>query len=230
MGGLSMLPLVSLRTPRTDETSRSMFVISQASALFLRDGIASVRMTDIAEASGVGVATLYRHYKTKTSIAIHAGMHMWGIFNDRIRRAIETDAFLDMDGAERLMMLFEKYIDAYTAYPEFVRFLDEFDHLVLAEGADPEELSAYGQAIDSFYIIFEDAYQLGRADGSVTRRVDFPVLYRTVAHAMMGVAQHLVRGEVIPSDDFTNGTNELTCIVQMTRYTLGIAEETAGNE
>ena len=62
---------------------------------------------------------------------------------------------------------------------------------------------------DSFYLIFEDAYQLGRADGTVTRVVDFPVLYRTVAHAMMGVAQKLSRGEVIPSDDFSRGTDEL---------------------
>ena len=212
-----MAPLVNLAPSNDEPLDRLALVINQAAALFLRDGIAAVRMTDIADASGIGVA-------------IHAGMHMWGLFNERIRRAIETDAFLAMNGAERLMMLFEKYIAAYSAYPEFVRFLDEFDHLVLSEGAEPEELSAYGQAIDSFYIIFEDAYQLGRSDGSVTRKVDFPVLYRTVAHAMMGVAQHLVRGEVIPSDDFTNGTNELTCIVRMARYTLGIAEETAGNE
>lgn len=225
-----MAPLVNLAPSNDEPLDRLALVTNQAAALFLRDGIAAVRMTDIADASGIGVATLYRRFKTKTSIAIHAGMHMWGLFNDRIRRAIETDAFLAMNGAERLTMLFEKYIAAYSAYPEFVRFLDEFDHMVLAEGAEPEELSAYGRAIDSFYIIFEDAYQLGCADGSVTRKVDFPVLYRTVAHAMMGVAQHLVRGEVIPSDDFANGTNELTCIVQMARYTLGIAEETVGNE
>ena len=230
MGGLSMLPLVSLRTPRTDETSRSMFVISQASALFLRDGIASVRMTDIAEASGVGVATLYRHYKTKTTLAIHAGTHMWDIFNTRIRHAIDEDEFISMTGAERLTALFTAYIDAYMGLPEFVRFLDEFDHMVLAEGVPSQELEAYGSAIAKFYFLFDDAYQLGLSDGSVTRKVDFPVFYRTVAHSMMAIAQRIVRGDIIPSDDFTHGTDELTCIMRMARYTLGVAEETAGHE
>lgn len=219
-----MAPLVKLKPVDEDPASHFLFETTQAAALFLRDGIEAVRMTDIAEASGVGVATLYRRYKTKTSLAVRAGTYMWQRFNRRIGYAIETDEFLAMNGADRLMMLFEKYIDAYTEHPDFVRFLDEFDHLVLAEGVEPAELARYGEAIDSFYYIFEDAYRLGRSDGSIGRAVDFPVLYRTVAHAMMGVAQKLVRGEVIPSDDFTHGKDELMCIVRMARYTLGINE------
>ena len=225
-----MLPLVSLKTPRSEEPTRAMFIISQASALFLRDGIAAVRMTDIADASGVGVATLYRHYKTKTAIAIHAGTHMWSIFNTRIRHAIDEDEFLAMSGAERLTALFTAYIEAYLGLPEFVRFLDEFDHMVLAEGVPVQELEGYSGAIAKFYFLFEDAYQLGLSDGSVTREVDFPVFYRTVAHSMMAIAQRIVRGDIIPSDDFTHGNDELACIMQMARYTLGIAEETDGNE
>ena len=216
-----MAPLVKLKPVDDDPSS---FVTTQAAALFLRDGIEAVRMTDIAEASGVGVATLYRRYKTKTALAVRAGTYMWERFNKRIGYAIETDEFLAMNGAERLIMLFGKYIDAYIEHPDFVRFLDEFDHLVLAEGADADELVRYGEAIDSFYYIFDDAYELGRADGSIGRKVDFAVLYRTVAHAMMGIAQKLVRGEIIPSDDFTHGKDELTCIVQMARYTLGITD------
>lgn len=195
-----------------------------AAELFLRNGIASVRMTDIASAADIGVATLYRRYKTKTALAIKAGTYMWQCFNVRIRRQVESDAFLAMDGSQRLSMLFGCYVDAYVAYPDFVRFLDEFDHLVLAEEVDPVELAAYGEAIDSFYLIFEDAYQLGRADGTVARAVDFPVLYRTVAHAMMGVAQKIVHRGIIPSDDFIHGRYELECLVQMARFTLGITE------
>ena len=212
-----MAPLVNLAPSNDEPLDRLALVINQAAALFLRDGIAAVRMTDIADASGIGVATLYRRFKTKTSIAIHAGMHMWGLFNERIRRAIETDAFLAMNGAERLMMLFEKYIAAYSAYPEFVRFLDEFDHMVLAEGVPVQELEGYSGAIAKFYFLFEDAYQLGLSDGSVTREVDFPVFYRAAAHALMSVAGKFMRGEVIPSDDFseTRGAAELACIVDL---------------
>ncbi len=217
--------LIELDTAEPTPADAPPYEVSQAAALFLRDGIAPVRMTDIADAAGIGVATLYRRYKTKTALAIKAGTYLWQRFNERILRSVESDAFLAMDGAERLTMLFGCYLDAYAAYPEFVRFLDEFDHLVLAEGVDPAELATYGATIDSFYIIFEDAYQLGRADGTVTRAVDFAVLYRTVGHAMMGVAQKLVHREIIPSDDFSHGTDELACLVQMARFTLGITDK-----
>ena len=149
---------------------------------------------------------------------------MWRNFKTRIRQVIVEDGFLAMSGAERLTTLFGKYVDAYIQYPDFVRFLDEFDHMVIAEGIGSEELAAYGEAIDSFYIIFEDAYQLGRSDGTVAREIDFRVLYTTVAHAMMGIAQKLVRGDIIPSDDFSHGRRELECIVQMARFTLGITD------
>ena len=222
-----MAPLVELGSGQ-DAPAAPSFEVTQAAALFLRRGIAPVRMTDIAEAAGLGVATLYRRYKTKTALAILAGTYMWQRLNEGILRSVESDEFLAMSGAQRLTLLFGCYLDAYTAHPDFVRFLDEFDHLVLAEGVDPAQLAAYGSAIDSFYLIFEDAYQLGRADGTVTRAVDFPVLYRTVAHAMMGVAQKLVHREIIPSDDFSHGTDELRCLVQMTRFTLGITDTEVG--
>lgn len=192
-------------------------VVSCASELFLERGIASVKMTDIAEASDVGVATLYRHFSTKVTIAVEAAILMWQRFNRSIHDLVESDEFLEMNGAERLEALFAAYCSTYVYHADFVRFLEEFDHLVQAESPDPGLLAAYGQTVDSFYFIFEDAYLMGRADGSVSREVDFPVFYRAVAHALMGVAGKLVRGEVIPSDDFSAsiGKAELECIVDM---------------
>jgi len=194
--------------------------IACAAALFLSRGIANVKMTDIADAAGVGVATLYRHYSTKTRISIDAGTLMWRRFNRQIHQLVESDVFLEYDGAQRMGRLFNEYVDAYSRHRDFVTFLDDFDHLVVQEQVDPELLREYGQEVDSFYLVFEDAYSLGRQDGSITREVDFPVLYRTVAHALMGVAEKLARGEVIPSDDFSDGSGELNCLVEITMRTL----------
>ena len=191
--------------------------IACAAALFLEQGIANVKMTDIADAAGMGVATLYRHFSTKTAIAIAAATLMWERFNEVIHALVESDEFLEMNGAERLEALFGEYCSTYVYHADFVKFLDEFDHLVLSEHPDASLLEAYGAKVDSFFFIFEDAYLMGLADGSITREVDFPVYYRAIAHALMGVAGKLMRGEVIPSDDFSSrlGVAELECIVDM---------------
>ena len=186
-----------------------------AAGLFLKRRIADVRMTDVADAAGVGVATLYRRFSTKTRLALVAGTLLWRRFNERIVALVESDAFLGMSGADRLERMLRLYAEGYVENAGFVLFIDDLDGLLVTEGAPLDAVAAYGREVDSFYLIFADAYQLGLQDGSVAREVDFPVFYRSVAHALMGVAQKLARGEVIPSDDFSSGAQELVCIVDM---------------
>ena len=186
-----------------------------AAGLFLKRRIADVRMTDVADAAGVGVATLYRRFSTKTRLALVAGTLLWRRFNERIVALVESDAFLGMSGADRLERMLRLYAEGYVENAGFVLFIDDLDGLLVTEGAPLDAVAAYGREVDSFYLIFADAYQLGLQDGSVAREVDFPVFYRSVAHALMGVAQKLARGEVIPSDDFSIGAQELECIVDM---------------
>ncbi|MCR9036738.1 TetR/AcrR family transcriptional regulator [Tractidigestivibacter montrealensis] len=186
-----------------------------AAGLFLKRRIADVRMTDVADAAGVGVATLYRRFSTKTRLALVVGTLLWRRFNERIVALVESDAFLGMSGADRLERMLRLYAEGYVENAGFVLFIDDLDGLLVTEGAPLDAVAAYGREVDSFYLIFADAYQLGLQDGSVAREVDFPVFYWSVAHALMGVAQKLARGEVIPSDDFSSGAQELECIVDM---------------
>lgn len=197
-------------------------LVACAAEVFLARGIADVRMTDVAEAAGVGVATLYRRFSTKTDLAVLAATLLWRRFNERICALVESDGFLQLGGLERLEALLSSYRDAYLGHAEFMRFLDELDHLVLAERLDPDRLAVYGAEVDSFYLVFDDAYLLGRMDGSITREVDFPSFYRALAHALTSTAQKLARGEVIPSDDFAAKASaaELDALIYMAKCTL----------
>ena len=115
---------------------REDVVVESAAALFLRHGIASVKMTDVADASGVGVATLYRHFATKLRIALMAGTLLWRRFHASIHKMIESEAYAELDGMGRLSLLMGEYRNNYVAYPSFVLFLAELDHLIVSEGAD----------------------------------------------------------------------------------------------
>lgn len=189
--------------------------VACAAALFLENRIADVRMTDVAEKAGIGVATLYRRFSTKGRLALAAGTLLWRRFNERITDLVESDAFLAMGGANRLERMLRLYAEGYVENAGFVLFIDDLDRLLVSERMDEEALGAYAGEVDSFYLIFADAYQLGLQDGSVVRKVDFPLFYRSVAHALMGASQKLARREVIPSDDFSQAADELECIVDM---------------
>ncbi len=203
-------------------TPRDEALVACAAEVFLANGIADVKMTDIAKAAEVGVATLYRRFSTKTDLAVLAASLLWRRLNQRIHKLVESDEFLALGGFDRLDALLSTYRDVYLAHSEFMRFLDELDHLVLSEHAGVERLAAYGAEVDSFYLVFDDAYLLGRMDGSITREVNFPVFYHALAHALTSVAQKLARGEVIPSDDFAAQANaaELDSLIFMAKCTL----------
>lgn len=207
-------------TPTGAKRSVDEHVIECAAELFLRDGIEGVKMVDIASAANMGVATLYRHFSTKSRIAVAAAILLWSRFNDGFMQTVESDEFLQLNGICRMRVLLEAYCDAYATHGAFVSFVDEFDHLVLTGQVDRRDLVEYGTELDSFYAIFEDAYRMGVDDGSIVRRVAFRPFYLACAHALIGVAQKLRRGEIIPSDDFSSGQEELQSIVNMALWSL----------
>lgn len=57
-------------------TKRINHAIDVSAKMFLQNGIENVKMTDIADECGIGVATLYRYFGTKTGITIAAMTHL----------------------------------------------------------------------------------------------------------------------------------------------------------
>ncbi len=189
--------------------------IASAAKLFLRDGIEGVKMVDIARDSNVGVATLYRHFSTKAQLAVAAATLLWEHFNTQVRDLVESGPFLQLDGLGRLNTLFHTYCDAYEQHGDFVAFLDEFDRLVLHGHVSTQGMKEYAEQLDSFYPVFADSYELGVQDGSVCPGIDFRTFYLALSHALISMAQKLRRGEVLESDDFSSGIDELRMIVNM---------------
>ena len=225
MANGSAIPAGSPATPAAlalAATAVDTHAIECASKLFLERGIDAVKMTNIAEAAGMGVATLYRHFSTKAAIALAASMRMLENLLDEYAAIVSSEAYRQLDGASRLELLLSTYCDQYVYQTGFAAFIDELDRLILAGAVSADAVLSYTRMLASTYPHFEAAYEQGCMDGSIVRRVDFELFYRTVAHALMSVASKLSRGEVLPSDDFSASRNELDCLVEMAIRSLRV--------
>ena len=93
--------------------------------------------------------------------------------------------------------------------------------------ADPAEdrLAEYDAELVKFYPLYQASYEKGVADGTLRPGVDYWLYYQTMQHAIMGVAQKLLRGEIVPSDDFSCGWVELRMAVDVAMRYLESAEQ-----
>lgn len=114
-----------------------------------------------------------------------------------------------------MKVLLDRYGDTFSEHAEFISFLDDFDHVMLEEHVDRDLLAEYDRQVALFRTVYLHAFEAGVADGSIRGDIDFDLFYQSTAHALMGVAQKLIRGEILPSDDFSHGRRELDCIVDM---------------
>lgn len=199
-------------------TRRLGNAVRVAAELFLKNGIDSVKMTDIAQESGIGVATLYRRFSTKTGILIAAVTHLWGELNSMFAGVFESEVFLRQNGLKQMTDLMRMYTVLYEAHKDFLRLIAEFDDFILREHVPREALADYDRSVINFYPVFERAYRTGLADGSVREVGDFPLLYRTYAHALTELCKKLVQGELIPSDSFAHAEEEISALIDTAAY------------
>ncbi len=197
------------------KTRRINRAVAISADLFLKRGIDNVKMTDIADVSGVGVATLYRYFGTKTGITIAAMTHLWNELNNMFSGIFESEVFRKQTGLKQLTDLMRMYIVLYEAHKDFMKLLGEFDLIMLRDNVPKDELVDYERSIINFYEVYESACKVGIADGTIRDDIDLKLVYLTYGHSMMELGKKLIRGEILPSDNFSEGSSELSMLIEM---------------
>ena len=168
--------------------------------LFLNNGIEAVKMTDVADASQTGVATVYRYFGTKEALVVKAGILLW----QDLRRLVENDysstEFKCRNGYDQLYALYHSFLKVIKDHTNFIRFIGDFDAYVIRKSIPKEMLAGYETSIHDFYPVFYESFKRGVEDGSVRDDIDPLVFYNTANHAMMALSQKILRGEIISDD------------------------------
>ena len=151
--------------------------VEVSAQLFLKNGIEAVKMTDIADESGIGVATLYRYFGTKNGITIAAMTYMWNELNKMFSGIFESDVFLAQSGIKQVSDLMRMFVVLYEAHPGFMKLLSEFDLMLISENIPKHDLKEYEKSIINFYPVFEKAYMTGIADGTVREIPNLRLFY-----------------------------------------------------
>lgn len=191
-------------------------VVAAAVEVFKKQGIENTKMTDIADAAKVGVASVYRYFKTKPDLAIEAATMFWIKEIGELYNYYTNEAFLKKNGIDKVKKILEVFLELYRNHQDFVSFIYEFDNYIIREKIAREKLNDYEKHIVNLKAILLNALESGKEDGTVRRDLIDEQFYFSITHALMSLCQKLVlRGNVLESDQYVNGEEQIRTIIDM---------------
>ncbi len=138
--------------------------------LFAEKTIEKVKMTDVAEAGGIGVATIYRYYPTKTALVLAISSWSWGKYlNEMVRKLEEREA----TAAEEYEYFLDSFLELYRSSKALLRFNQFFNVYIENEkDVSAEAMRPNIAVVDVLTARFEAMFRKAREDHTV--RTDVP--------------------------------------------------------
>ena len=184
-------------------------ILEEAFRLFSEHSIEAVKLTDIADASGIGIATLYRYFGTKPDLAIEIAVKKWYEFAVFVESEYQRRGGMAIDASEELDFFLDCFIELYKNHKDILRFNRNFDTYVKHEGCTEEQMRPYNEAVSQFAERFHAVYLKGQKDGTLDIRFPERKFFLNILYIMLSVAGKYAEGLIYPSNDEPDKTEEL---------------------
>lgn len=138
--------------------------------LFAEKTIEKVKMTDVAEAGGIGVATIYRYYPTKTALVLAISTWAWEEHMNKMMRRLEER---EVTAAEEYEYFLDSFLKLYRDNKALLRFNQFFNVFIENEKDVPAEaMRNYIAVLDVVTAWFEVMFRKTQTDHTI--RTDVP--------------------------------------------------------
>jgi AcrR family transcriptional regulator len=191
-------------------------VIQAAIAVFKVNGIENTKMTEIAKQAEVGVASVYRYFKTKPELVIEVGIRNWESIITTFFENFNKANYTSLNGIQRVESLLEVFLTLYQNHKDFLRFIEEFDHYMMKEKISPDRLEIYEKTILNLKPFMIEALEKGKKEGSIKPSVHNEEFYMTLTHTLISLCQKLIsRNSILNSDQDIEGELQVKLVIGM---------------
>jgi len=182
--------------------------------LFSRYGIERVKLQQVADETGVGIATLYKYYQNKVNLVIEISTYLWKNVWDEYNQRIPREQLNCYNSYQIVESYIDLIITIYKEQPEILRFSGFFKTYMNIEDVarvDNMHLNALKPISDLFHTLYEKA----KEDNSIRTDIDEQELFTALAISMLGIAERYALGIVWAGHDDNNYLNELLLLKNM---------------
>ncbi|MDY6396486.1 MAG: TetR/AcrR family transcriptional regulator [Treponema sp.] len=217
-------------TRKEKKDSRIQAIIECTFGLFSENGIENISMNDIAVASKIGVASLYRYFQTKEELAIEVAIYAWNLELSVFNEVFTSKKYEALSGYEQLKELLEVFADALVTQRSFFSFVYYFDSFIKKEKVSAEKLREYERTILGTNTIVVQALDKGIADGSISfsgsnnevlSSASTQEMFITMMHSLFCLAQKLsISGDLLAMDEIVGARKQIEILINMLLVSL----------
>ena len=203
-------------TPGRHTEERRQAFLEKGFEMFSQRNIESVRMEDIALASGHGIASMYRYFDRKAGFVVEVAAWKWGEFFKENRKRRPSDNFEGKTAADMFDFYLDSFLDLYRNQRALLRF-NQFLNVYIQSSEDiaPETVNSYRQLMKPTADFFHLLYERGQRDGTIRTDIPETEMLSTTIHLMLAAVTRYAVGLVYQPPDGFDDLKELETLKRM---------------
>ena len=178
-----------------EETNRR--ILDAGFCIFSEMNIDKVSMANVANKAGIGIATLYRYYRTKPELVVAVGTHVWSNFI-RDYTPIRNDD--KMTAVEELEFFLDSFLELYKNHKKLLCFNQFFNIYIRNEAVPPKALNSYNEMVDKLAMRFHRTYVKGERDKTLCTEMSEKAMFLSIVHLMLAAVTRYAIGLVYEKD------------------------------
>lgn len=190
-------------------------ILEESFRLFSENGIESITMPDIAKASEVGRATIFRYFGSKLDLVVEVGARAWKRYNNDYKKRLDEAGFDSMSALEEYEFFLDSFLDLYRNHRELLCFNQYFNIYVKGAEATPEQLEPYMKMLSAVINWFHSIYSKAESDGTLRTDVTETEMFASTLHLMLAAVTRYAVGLVYVPDEETDAEQELIMLKEM---------------
>ena len=196
------------------KTIRKNSFLEHGFTLFSERSIESVTLQDVADASGHGVATLYRYFNTKAGFVVAVAENKWSKFFKwkKDNRPNNYDNFTALE-------MYEFYLDSFIALykdnKDLLRFNQYFNIYIKSEELEENDLDIYHRLLEPLGTFFHKIYEKAKLDKTIKTDIPEHKMLTLTLHLMLAVVTRYAVGLVYEPEDSYDALEELEAQKEM---------------
>lgn len=196
------------------KVERKQHIMDSAFALFAEKGIEAVTIPEIAAASGVSKATIFRYFDTKLDLVVEIAAQLWESYITAYPAQKSEEELESLTAAEYLRFYLDSFIDLYRNHGEILRFNYEFNIFLRKEKGNPDQKRSYLRVVNDLGVSFHDLYERGKQDQTLNLEIPEETMFSSTFHIMLAAVTRYAVGLVYVSEK-TNPESELLMLEQL---------------